>query len=208
MGRSVADGIASETEMVMQRRRIVTDHDATGKAIVRSDGPAPVVHTLKSIPGYSRADAWSRYSRAEVWSTAATPAPIGSDWNPDKRRHTLTAPRNGTALKIVEIPPDPQGMNEPDPSGAPHPMMRRTETVDYAIVLSGDVHLVLDDSEILVRKGDVVVLQGNNHAWSNRGKQACCIALFMIDGKYDQGLLRKLASRRLPLATRDPGTRN
>jgi mannose-6-phosphate isomerase-like protein (cupin superfamily) len=174
----------------MQTRRIVTGHDATGKAIVLSDGPAPVVHTLRSVPGYSRTDVWSRYSRTEVWSTNATPARIGGDWNPDKRRHTLTPPKNGTALKVVEIPPDAQEISEPDLVGAPHPLLHRTETVDHAVVLSGEIHLVLDDSEVLVRKGDVVVLQGNNHAWSNRGKQVCRIALFMIDGKYERDVPR------------------
>jgi quercetin dioxygenase-like cupin family protein len=151
---------------------------------VLSDGPAPVVHTLRSAPGSSTSDGWSRGSRVEVWSTSATPAPIGTDWDPDKLRPMLTPLKNGTALKILEFPPDAPEVVEPGSAAVSPPMMHRTETVDYAIVLSGEIYLMLDDSEVLVRKGDVVIQHGNSHAWRNRSKQTCHIALLMIDGKY------------------------
>jgi len=178
------NGIAGGAKTEMQIRRIVTGQNATGKAIVLTDGPAPVVHNLESLPGFVPGDLWSRSSRAEVWSTSATPAPIGTDWDPDKLRPMPVPWKNGTALKIVELQPDARERDEPDTASAPLPIMQRTETVDYAIVLSGEAYLVLDDSEVLVRTGDVVIQQGNKHAWSNRSKQTCRIALFMIDGKY------------------------
>ena len=147
-----------------------------------------------------------------MWSTDATPAHIGKNGNPDSRRHALVPPTNGTSLKIVQFPPDAQGMGRLEKatahiifqaiggasghnSNASHPLMHRNETVDYAIVLSGEIVLVLDDSEVLVRQGDVIIQQGTNHAWSNRTNQPCRIAFFMVDGHYERGLFKKLVSR-------------
>jgi mannose-6-phosphate isomerase-like protein (cupin superfamily) len=65
----------------------------------------------------------------------------------------------------------------------PHPLMHRTKTIDYGIVLSGEVYLVLDKEETLLRAGDVVVQRGTNHAWSNRSDQPCRMAFILIDGR-------------------------
>jgi quercetin dioxygenase-like cupin family protein len=65
----------------------------------------------------------------------------------------------------------------------PHPLMHRTDTVDYGIVLSGEIYLVLDKQETLLKAGDVVVQRGTNHAWSNRSDKPCRMAFILVDGK-------------------------
>ena len=72
--------------------------------------------------------------------------------------------------------------------GGRHPMMHRTETIDYAIVLSGEITMLLDDSEVLLKAGDVLVQVGTNHAWSNRSDKPCVIAFVLVDGEFDPAL--------------------
>ena len=69
-----------------------------------------------------------------------------------------------------------------------HPMMHRTETIDYAIVLEGEITMLLDDSEVVLKAGDVLVQRGTNHAWSNRGTIPAKIAFILIDGAYEEEL--------------------
>jgi mannose-6-phosphate isomerase-like protein (cupin superfamily) len=170
-------------------RRVVTGHDKRGRAIVVSDAQPP---SYCSRPGHFR---------TEVWATETTPAVIGGDADPDRRTHVLPPPANGTAFKIVDFPPD--ALAARPASGASdilssvstakpgvHPGMHRTETVDYCIVLEGEVFLVLDESEVLLQQGDVVIQCGTNHAWSNRSSHSCRLAFFMIDGQFEPGLAR------------------
>ena len=80
--------------------------------------------------------------------------------------------------------------------GAPHPLMHRTESVDYAIVLSGEIHLVLDDSETLLHEGDVVIERGTNHAWANRSGQPCRMLFVLIDGKLEPEIAKHIPAER------------
>lgn len=81
-------------------------------------------------------------------------------------------------------------MNPPCPgSGCTrHPSYHRTETVDYGIVLDSEITLLLDDSEVVVRAGDVVVQRGTAHGWVNRSDRPCCIAFILVDGRYGPDL--------------------
>ena len=69
-----------------------------------------------------------------------------------------------------------------------HAFMHRTETVDYGIVLEGEITLVLDEGETVVRAGDIVVQRGTNHGWANRSGKGCRIAFVLVDGRYEDGL--------------------
>jgi hypothetical protein len=181
-------------------RRIVTGHDARGRSIVVTDAPAPFLHESPNRPGF-----WSN----DIWRTAETPAPIAR--LPEEPtlgpRRQLPQPR-GSLLRINHIPPESGTMD----SGAiarefaalgntaasthaagRHPMIHRTETIDYAIVLSGEIWLVLDQSETLVRTGDVVVQCGTNHAWSNRSQAPCMLAFILLDGEFEPELQSQLA---------------
>jgi mannose-6-phosphate isomerase-like protein (cupin superfamily) len=184
-------------------RRVVTGHDSAGKAIVVSDGAAPLVHTNPLRPGYSSTD---------IWRTAGMPATIEA-----APRESTGGPRRqlpdalGTLIRINTLEPEPESVRKLDPAaaksvfaaggnpgastyaaGGRHPMMHRTETVDYAIVLEGEVTMILDDSEVLLGTGDVVVQCGTNHAWSNHSDRRCRIAFILIDGRFDADLRAKL----------------
>lgn len=76
--------------------------------------------------------------------------------------------------------------------GGRHPLMHRTETIDYAIVLSGEITMLLDDDEVHLKAGDVLVQCGTNHAWSNRSNDMCEVAFILVDGKFDDDLAEKL----------------
>jgi naringenin degradation protein FdeH len=75
--------------------------------------------------------------------------------------------------------------------GGRHPLMHRTETIDYAIVLSGEITMVLDDVDVMLRAGDVVVQCGTNHAWSNRSNAPCVVAFVLIDGEFEPELTKQ-----------------
>ncbi len=183
--------------------RVVTGHDADGKAIIASDGPLPTVVEVKAIPGTLF---------HEVWETRATPAPVDNAADPTTGPLKLPPPRHGTRLRFVDIPPDTaeflaQGrarMKEAFTQvgdaaastvrrGSPHPLMHRTESVDYGVVIDGEMTLVLDDSEVLLKPGSVVVQRGTNHAWANRSGRPCRMLFVLIDGAYDPAIAAALA---------------
>jgi hypothetical protein len=171
-------------------RRIVTGHDDRGVATIVEDGPAPVVRTVAERPGYRV---------TELWATSASPADIDAPDRSALSRGVLP-PEGGTVIRIIDFPPEPsdpeqrvRGMRAtfgtlyPDAGReggeARHPGMHRTDTVDYALVLSGEVTAVLDDTETVMRAGDVLIQRGTNHAWANRSGQSCRIAFVLIDGQ-------------------------
>ena len=175
-------------------RRIVTGHDKQGKSIVVEDGPAP-----RAVPIDGRGGAF-----VELWTTRATPAPIdrASGEPPEDGLH-LHPPPNGTRLRVVDFPPEDEGvlaqltpevvraafdvLHAADslPEGPqPHPLMHRTESIDYGLVLEGELVLVLDGSETPLRAGDVVIQRGTSHAWANRSGRMARMAFVLIDGEY------------------------
>jgi uncharacterized cupin superfamily protein len=78
---------------------------------------------------------------------------------------------------------------------SPHPLMHRTESVDYGIVIEGEMTLVLDDSEVALQPGSVVIQRGTNHAWANRSGRPCRMLFILIDGQYAPELAQALAAR-------------
>ena len=167
--------------------RVVTGHDANGKAIVISDAPAPFVHATPLDPEWYSTD---------IWRTGETPARIvraAAEPTLGPRRQ-LPAER-GTVLRINHFPPEGEAVRQwirrrrgrhsprsatrrPRPSARrPHPLMHRTETIDYAIVLAGEITMVLDDVDVTLHAGDIVVQCGTNHAWSNRSNAPCVVPL-------------------------------
>jgi len=179
-------------------RRIVTGHDGDGKAVVSSQGPLPTVAEIASIPGTFF---------HEVWSTAGTPAPVDNGVDPTLGPLMLAPPQAGTRIRFVDIPPDTpeflaHGADRMKTAFAqigdeaastvqahsPHPLMHRTESVDYGIVIEGELTLVLDDSEVALKPGDVVVQRGTNHAWANRSGKPCRMLFILVDGRYEPAL--------------------
>jgi mannose-6-phosphate isomerase-like protein (cupin superfamily) len=185
--------------MSKQFRRIVTGHDASGQAIIQSDAPPARVRTLSG----------GGPTFYEVWSTRESPAAIDkSGGEPPEDGIVLTPPRNGTRIRVLDIPPETADMERVDAAQARalfaeigaagasthstgtarHPHMHRTETIDYGIVLEGEITLLVDIGEVTVRAGDIVVQRGTNHGWANRSGKNCRIAFILIDGKFTDGL--------------------
>lgn len=180
-------------------RRVVTGHDTGGKAIFASDGAPPVILTNPDQPGMAF---------YEIWNTAQSPARIDvAGVDPTVGRAIEVAPpRHGTIIRMVDFAPgDNRGkMSDEEAralfatmgldqassghSKARHPLMHRTETIDYGIVLWGEIDLILDESEVHLKAGDVVVQRGTIHAWSNGGDKPCRMAFILVDGSYDAPL--------------------
>lgn len=142
-------------------RRVVTGHDDNGKAVVMTDGPA----TQTKSPGEG-----ARVTT--VWSTNTTPI---DDLSGKVDRANLNIgtppPENGTRLSVLEIAP-----------GAPGGM-HRTETLDYAIVLAGEIDMVMDGDTVHLKAGDIVVQKGTVHSWVNRGSDIARVAVVLIDAE-------------------------
>ncbi len=170
-------------------RRLVTGHDANGKAICVSDGVATNILERPARPGVALTN---------LWQTEVTPAPIDGPTETVDGPLILHPPKNGTIFRIVEFAPeDPEQLETLDgraafadmgaadaiDENARHPFMHKTETVDYAVILEGEIYLLLDDTEYLMKAGDTVVQRGTNHAWSNRGTALCRIAFILVDGE-------------------------
>ena len=171
-------------------RRVVTGHNAQGRAVFLSDGPAPAV--FDRGPGATAV--------TELWETSATPASNAGNADPTVGQpQRLPPPKNGSKFRVVEYPPDSQARcRAPASSSAQdanaksegyvrdvankrHPGFHKTATIDYAIVLSGEIYALMDEGEVLLKTGDVLVQRGTNHAWSNRTEQPCCVAFVLID---------------------------
>jgi hypothetical protein len=172
-------------EIMKGTRRVVTGHDAGGKAIVLMDGPAPNVK-LRS----------SGIQSTVAWVTDETPADITDAADRADRDIGVAPPPSGSILRIVDFPPVAAGAIvdhaavtremglEPWNGPAPrHAFTHRTRSIDYAIVMDGEIDMLLDDSEVHLRAGDIVVQQGTNHAWVNVGSTSCRIAFVLIDAK-------------------------
>jgi mannose-6-phosphate isomerase-like protein (cupin superfamily) len=165
-------------------RRVVTGHDDNGKAIVESDGFAPNVKIREG----------AGFVSTLLWVTDETPANVGLRQDRADRTIAVAPPANGTILRIVDFPPvtpEAEAMDGSalrramgvDHGDAPsrHAYMHRTKSVDYAIVLSGEIDMLLDDSEVHLKAGDILIQQATNHAWVNRSNDFCKIAFVLID---------------------------
>ncbi len=163
-----------------QTRRIVTGHDPAGKAIVIIDGAAPNVKLRQA----------SGLVSTLLWVTDESPADISGSGDRADRDVGVAPPQRGTIFRVVDFPPTSGSLSAEavlremglSVNGASrHPLMHRTRSVDYAIVLEGEIDMLLDDTEVHLKSGDVLVQQATNHAWVNRGMQSCRIAFVLVD---------------------------
>ena len=155
-------------------RRIVTGHDARGTSVVLSDGPVPVSRELPEDGVFFH----------EVWSTDTAPAPIGHQEPSEPTERSLRVPPEplGTKIRVTEFHPghlDERGLQSP---------MHRTESVDYGIVLEGELVLILEDSEVELKAGDIVIQRGTDHAWANRSDQITRVAFVLVGGAFTEEL--------------------
>lgn len=144
-------------------RRVVTGHDDDHVAKVLIDAPA--TNAKRPSPGLVS---------TLIWSTDATPGqlPIGTQIEDQGARILGTAPpKNGSRFAVIDFPP------------GNHAHMHRTDTIDYVIVIEGEIDMDMDDSTVTLRQGDVMVQRGTNHAWANRSGARARVAFVLIDAE-------------------------
>jgi mannose-6-phosphate isomerase-like protein (cupin superfamily) len=166
-------------------KRVVTGQGADGLSrIFMEDRPESIV--LEKAGGLRL---------TELWATSETPAELSGAADKAKRPRRIEPDPRGSVFRVIEYPPDAVRLKNLDPEahfasmGAQaaakekrrHPGMHCTKTIDYAIVLSGEIYAVLDKGEVLLKAGDVLVQRGTSHAWSNRTDQPARIAFVLID---------------------------
>jgi len=174
-------------------KRVVTGHDQHGQAIVASNGPTPNVFALSAVPGTVF---------YELWNSSTSPVLLDNAADPSSKPLQLSPGAQGSVIRVVDIPPDSvQDQVSAEDAAAvfaeigesqagtgqrdsKHKLMHRTETLDYGIVTEGEVWLVLDEEEVHLKRGDVVVQRGTNHAWSNRTEAMARMVFILLDGRY------------------------
>ena len=181
-------GHDTSTQQARELRRVVTTVDKGGKAVVLFDGENPHREVRPLRGNISRA----------LWATPGAPAQIQGDIDRAAGVKMTSPADGGTVFRIVDYPPVTPEQEALDVNarmhelkheaaikGLPprHPFMHRTRSVDYAIIMSGEIDMLLDDSEIHLKAGDVLIQQGTNHAWINRGKDVCRIAFVLVDAR-------------------------
>ncbi|ALF55410.1 cupin [Nostoc piscinale CENA21] len=191
--------MATTNEAVRVFRRIVTGHDQDGNAIILSDAPPNRVQQVGGPGGPTF---------FEVWNTREMPVVIDrQSGEPAESGLVLAPPKGGTRIRVMDFPPEGdaiRGLTTAEATekfsemggaeaarsrtDAPHPLMHRTQTLDYAIVLEGELTLVVDRGETTVRAGDIIIQRGTNHAWANRSDKNCRVAFVLIDGQFVDGL--------------------
>jgi hypothetical protein len=193
--------------MPQRIRRVVTGHDKDGKSVFVMDGKAPNILEMSSMPGVALTD---------LWRTKASPASNGGNADAAKGKIKLEPPAEGTILRIVEFPPDTKWRKSADAAkafasigagGAPDhasgdAMMHATATVDYIIVLKGEIWAILDKGEKLLKQGDILIQRGTNHSWSVRTKEPCVIAAVLIGARPVGRLARPVTRSKAQMQTR------
>ena len=143
----------------MEVRRIITGLDDSGKSMIWIDGAA--TNTVSRRPGHES---------QLIWVTDESPAQIDGDTDEGAREIGRPPPTRGTIFRIIEIAPGCAAE------------MHRTDTVDYLVVISGEMDMELEAGAVHLNTGDVIVQRGTLHNWVNNGREPCRIAAILIDG--------------------------
>lgn len=169
-------------------RRVLTGHNENNRSTIVSDTEFPAVVAV-----------WcDNFVIADAWRADSLPDDNFHSAEPCKLPLELEASPTGNVLRMVQFPPDREYVTDVDPSkgfdalgdsgsGAitqqndddPHPLMHKTNTVDYIIIVSGEIYAVMEEKEVLLKQGDVLVQRGTNHAWSNRSDKPCVLAAIL-----------------------------
>jgi mannose-6-phosphate isomerase-like protein (cupin superfamily) len=175
--------------MSKQTRRVVTGHNTAGKSVFIIDAPTP--HLFQRTKGSAIVH--------ELWETNRTPADNRGAADAIARGHRLPPPKNGSVFRVIEYPPDSERLAAlareqtlPDDSGRAeatdrnnprHAGFHKTATIDYAIVLEGEIYAMMDEGEVLLKAGDALIQRGTNHAWSNHSNETAVVAFVLIDAE-------------------------
>ncbi len=141
--------------MTLRLRRVVTGHDKSGKAIITTDEICKPVSPREGV------------SACVAWTSEGFPVNNNGDAD-EAKRQTGTTHDNGTVFRVIEFAPGNGGRNH------------RTDSIDYACILSGEIDMDIDGAEVHLKAGDVMVQRGTIHNWINRGSEPCVIAFVLI----------------------------
>lgn len=172
-------------------RRVVTGHNGDGQSVILTDDTSPHIMPILDQPNFAVTD---------FWKTAATPADngAGTAQDPCSLPIQVAPPANGSVFRVVQFPPDKDWAAKAEALGGSVPIdetakaantggpvrhahMHRTRSIDYAIVLSGEIWAVMDVGETKLVTGDMLIQRGTNHAWANRSNEPCVVAFVLID---------------------------
>ena len=148
--------------MTINVRRVVTGHDANGKAVVRIDDAGAHVVSARA-----------NMSRQLIWTTAELPVEFAEDGEDKGAREIGTTIKNGSVFRVIEYEPGVAPRNH------------RTDSIDYAVVISGEIDMEMDDTVVHLKAGDVLVQRGTIHNWVNNGSEPCIIAFVLISAEGD-----------------------
>ena len=172
--------------MARPMRRVVTGHNAEGRSVILTDAQSPHTLELDDMPGLALIN---------LWVTDGAPASNAGAADAAARPVVLEPPDRGTIFRVVDFPPDKEMAGKVDrakafaamgahramdQSAARHPGMHKTSSVDYALVLDGEIWALMDEGETLLRAGDCLIQRGTNHAWSNRTDRPCRVAFVLV----------------------------
>jgi hypothetical protein len=193
MNESVSIGKVAPGADIRRFRRVVTGHDASGQSIIISDATSPHIMPIMDQPNFAVTD---------FWMTFATPADNSARTEPDPCQVPIQVapPSSGSVFRVVQFPPDKDWAAKAAAMGGSVPIdataksaskggvvrhahMHRTRSIDYAIVLSGEIWAVMDVGETKLVAGDVLIQRGTNHAWANRSSTPCVVAFVLIDAE-------------------------
>jgi mannose-6-phosphate isomerase-like protein (cupin superfamily) len=170
-------------------RRIITGHNQAGKSVITIDSP-PARSIGEDVGGLF-----------EIWNTDGLPVDTKDNLDRADSEIILSPPANGTKFRYFQINPTPEGVSWEalqdlaaeafERIGAAHhrvdtsrhPAMHKTETIDYIVLLKGDVSLLLDEEEVRLEPFDTVVQRGTNHAWVNHGDEPALLIAVLIDAE-------------------------
>ena len=161
-------------------RRVVTGHNAQGRAIVVSDAACPHVDCILGQDDHAT---------TEMWVTSV-PADNNVPGDPVVLPHRIQPPEGSAVFRVVEFPPDEtfraalrpdQVLVQDDSRTSDSPMMHRTRSTDYVVMMAGELVCVMEEGEVMMRPGDVMVQRGTNHEWQNRTNVPARAAFVMID---------------------------
>lgn len=163
MTKSV-EAVAAAVPDLVGVRRVITTH-AGDRSTVLSDEVSPHLRELRAFPTIRFTD---------LWIAKGAPAPVDGDEDAADGPVMHAPPAGGNIFRLVEIAPDPEGFD-------PRTTFHATPTVDYVYVLSGEICCLLDDGEVTLAPGDVLIQRATNHAWSNRGDVPCILLGVVVD---------------------------
>jgi mannose-6-phosphate isomerase-like protein (cupin superfamily) len=175
--------------------RVVTGHNDKGQSIILMEDTGTNHVTIDSWPGGLKI--------CDLWVTNEAPANMDSDEDRSTRTFQHDPVNGGTIFRLLQFPAESEGdsldagaifsqlgsQNKPsDEMSGKHFSMHRTDSIDYLVVLSGQMQMVMDEGEVTLRPGTCIVQQATNHAWVNKGSEPCVVVAILVDGAEPQAL--------------------